>query len=134
MTPMSRPSLQRSLADAIEAVASSVPSEDDFDRLDAEQIAILVRFLEQGARNLRLAAADFGVSSSPPALRSAIDAVYKAHATLQRIRAAHELIPILGDLVVLAQAAAIDEWAVVDITQGQLQQRITNAASMRRAS
>ena len=103
----------KALASALDQLVEALPIEQAMAKDDARQLMALGQALGGAASNLRLLAVRQLLADSAPALAQVRAAADGARSTLKRITAISQVITLVGDVVVLAQAVALQKWSLV---------------------
>ena len=103
----------KALASTLDQLAEALPIEQAMVKDEARQLMALGQALGGAASKLRLLAVRQLLAESAPALAQVQAATDGARTVLKRIAAISQVITLVGDEVVLAQAVALQKWTLV---------------------
>ena len=103
----------KALASTLDQFVEALPIEQAMAKDEARQLMALGQALGAAASNLRLLAVRQLLADAAPALAQLRSATDAARSTLKRIAAISQVITLVGDVVVLAQAVALQKWTLV---------------------
>ena len=115
----------KALASELDQLVEALPIDQAMSKDEARQLMALGHALGGAASNLRLVAVRQLLAEAAPALAQVRAATGSARTVLKRIAAISQVIGLVGDVVMLAQAVALQKWTLVGPALASVQKSVT---------
>lgn len=100
-------------ADTLDDLAEALPIEAKMEKSEVKQLVALSQALGGAASNMRLIAVQDLLADTTKPLSDVSAATKEAQATLKKIKDVSRVISLVGDVVVLGQVIATQNWKMI---------------------